>query len=89
VHIEPRAAEQDTAGIALLMVIDDRLIAMQAVEVPPAGTTVELPVTEDWGPGAYVTAALYRPMDLKAKRMPGRALGLAWAGVDPRDGGSR
>lgn len=83
VHIEPRAAEQDTAGIALLMVIDDRLIAMQAVEVPPAGTTVELPVTEDWGPGAYVTAALYRPMDLKAKRMPGRALGLAWAGVDP------
>jgi alpha-2-macroglobulin len=83
VHIEPRAAAQDTPGIALLMVIDDRLIAMQAVEVPAGGTTVELPVTADWGPGAYVTAALYRPMDLKAKRMPGRALGLAWAGVDP------
>ncbi|MGE5154234.1 MAG: alpha-2-macroglobulin family protein, partial [Bdellovibrio bacteriovorus] len=83
VHIEPRAAAQDRAGIALLMVMDDRLIAMQAVEVPASGATVELPVTADWGPGAYVTAALYRPMDLAAKRMPGRALGLAWAGVDP------
>ncbi|MFZ0790276.1 MAG: alpha-2-macroglobulin, partial [Chromatiaceae bacterium] len=47
------------------------------------GATLELPVTSDWGPGAYVTAALYRPMDRAAKRMPGRALGLAWAGVDP------
>ena len=85
VHIEPRAGGnlQGTAGIALVMVIDDRLIAMQAVEVPAAGATVELPVTEDWGPGAYVTVALYRPMDLKAKQMPGRGLGLAWAGVDP------
>ena len=85
VHIEPRAGgpAAATPGIALLMVIDDRLIAMEAVEVPPGGTTVELPVTEAWGPGAYVTAAFYRPMDLSAKRMPGRAIGLAWAGVDP------
>jgi uncharacterized protein YfaS (alpha-2-macroglobulin family) len=85
VHIEPRAggANPDAAGIALVMVMDDRLIAMEAVEVPASGTTVELPVTLDWGPGAYVTAAFYRPMDLEAKRMPSRALGLSWAGVDP------
>ena len=65
------------------MVLDDRLIAMTQVEVPAEGATVDLPVTADWGPGAYVTAVLYRPMDLAAKRMPARALGLTWAAVDP------
>ena len=29
-------------------------------------------------PGAYVTVMLYRAMDEKAKRMPGRALGVRW-----------
>ncbi len=72
-------------GIALISVIDDRLIAMKAVDVPAGGTTVELPVTAKWGPGAYVTATLYRPMDIAAKRMPARALGLTWAKVDPGD----
>ncbi len=73
------------AGIALISVIDDRLIAMKTVEVPEGGTTVDLPVTDKWGPGAYVTATLYRPMDIAAKRMPARALGLTWAKVDPGD----
>ncbi|MBB5752351.1 alpha-2-macroglobulin family protein [Prosthecomicrobium pneumaticum] len=71
------------AGVALVAVIDDRLIAMKTVEVPEGGTTVALPVTAEWGPGAYVTAALYRPMDIAAKRMPARALGLSWLAVDP------
>jgi uncharacterized protein YfaS (alpha-2-macroglobulin family) len=48
------------AGTALVMVVDDRIIDMQAVEVPADGTSVSLPVTEEWGPGAYVTAMLYR-----------------------------
>ena len=79
-RIEPRFP-----GLALVMVIDDRLIEMRTVEVPEGGATVELPVTRAWGPGAYVTATLYRPMDLEARRMPGRAIGLTWAGVDPGD----
>ncbi|MCB1487660.1 MAG: alpha-2-macroglobulin family protein, partial [Bauldia sp.] len=73
------------AGIALVSVIDDRLITTKAVEVPEDGTTVDLEVTDQWGPGAYVTAALYRPMDIPAKRMPARALGLTWAKVEPGD----
>lgn len=71
------------AGAALVMVIDNRVIDMQAVEVPEGGTTVPLEVTEEWGPGAYVTAILYRPADTSEKRMPARALGLAFADVDP------
>ncbi|UHD17458.1 alpha-2-macroglobulin family protein [Thiocapsa bogorovii] len=79
-RIEPRFP-----GVALVMVIDDRLIEMRTVEVPEEGAIVELPVTRAWGPGAYVTATLYRSMDLEARRMPGRAIGLTWAGVDPGD----
>ncbi|MEO8668842.1 MAG: alpha-2-macroglobulin, partial [Bauldia sp.] len=73
------------AGIALISVVDDRLITMKSVVVPAEGTTVDLEVTDQWGPGAYVTASLYRPMDIEAKRMPARALGLAWAKVAPGD----
>lgn len=80
VHIEPRFA-----GLALLAVVDDRLIAMKTVEVPKEGATIALPVTDEWGPGAYVTATLIRPLDLEARRMPSRALGLTWAAVDPGD----
>ncbi|KKB76748.1 hypothetical protein VW35_16905 [Devosia soli] len=73
------------AGKALVMVIDNRVISMEAVDVPEGGTTVPLEVTEEWGPGAYVTAVLYRPSDAAEKRMPSRALGLAFADVEPGD----
>lgn len=73
------------AGTALVMVIDDRIIDLKAVDVPAEGTSVPLTVTDDWGPGAYVTAVLYRPSDANEKRMPARALGLAFADVDPGD----
>jgi len=73
------------AGVALVTVVDNRLITMEMVEVPEEGTTVTLDVTEEWGAGAYVTATLYRPMDLEAGRMPARTLGLTWATVDPED----
>ena len=39
-------------------------------------------VGDDWGAGAYVTAMLYRPMDESAKRMPSRAIGVQWLGLD-------
>jgi uncharacterized protein YfaS (alpha-2-macroglobulin family) len=80
VHIETRFN-----GIALVMVVDDRLITTETVEVTDNVADVSLPVTRDWGPGAYVTAVLYRPMDIEAKRMPARAIGLSWAGIDPGD----
>ncbi len=73
------------AGTALVMVVDDGIIDMKSVEVPAGGTLVQLPVTEQWGPGAYVTATLYRPADATEKRMPARALGVAYADVEPGD----
>lgn len=79
VRLEPRFP-----GLALVLVIGgDGLVSMHPAQVPEAGASVAIPVTADWGPGAYVTAILYRGMDLQARRMPRRAIGLHWAGVDP------
>lgn len=72
-----------TGGTALVMVLSNRLIDMRAVAVPAGETVIDLPVTDDWGTGAYVTASLLRPMDVAAGRNPARALGLAHASVDP------
>ena len=77
-RIVPRAA-----GTALVTVLSNRLIAMQAVEVTEGENTITLPVTDDWGAGVYVTASVLRPMDVAAGRNPARALGLAHAAVDP------
>ncbi|MFN3846993.1 MAG: alpha-2-macroglobulin family protein [Paracoccaceae bacterium] len=78
VRLVPRAA-----GTALITVLSNRLIAMQAVEVTMGENLIALPVTDDWGAGVYVTASVLRPMDVAAGRNPARALGLAHAAVDP------
>ncbi|MCV2863388.1 alpha-2-macroglobulin family protein [Defluviimonas sp. WL0075] len=72
-----------TAGVALVSVVSNRLIAMKAVEVTEGENTIDLPVTAEWGAGAYVTASVLRPMDAAAGRTPARALGLSYAPVDP------
>ena len=79
-RLEPR-----TDGEVLIAVLDNRLIESRTLAVTAGETSAELLVTEDWGPGAYVTATLVRPMDPAAGRNPARALGLAWARVDPGD----
>ncbi|TGD67827.1 alpha-2-macroglobulin family protein [Tabrizicola sp. WMC-M-20] len=77
-RVVPRAA-----GTALITVLANRLIAMQAVKVTEGENLITLPVTDDWGAGVYVTASVLRPMDVAAGRNPARALGLAHAAVDP------
>lgn len=71
------------AGTALITVMSDRVIARQAVTVTAGETLIPLTVTKDWGAGAYVTATVVRPMDVAAGQNPSRALGLAYATVEP------
>lgn len=71
------------AGIGVIQVMSNRLVAMEMVQLDGAETIIELPVTEDWGAGAYVTATLIQPMDRDQGRNPTRALGLTYAAVDP------
>ncbi len=72
-----------TAGKALVTVVSNRLIDMIAVDAVAGENIVEIPVTDDWGAGAYVTATLVRPLDGAEGRDPTRALGLTYASVDP------
>ena len=77
-RVVPRAA-----GTALITVLSNRLVAMQAVEVVEGENLIPLTVTDEWGAGVYVTASVLRPMDVAAGRNPARALGLTHAAIDP------
>ncbi len=69
-------------GKALVAILGNGLVMSKEVDIAKGGGEVELTVGEDWGPGAYATALLYRPLDEQAKRMPSRAIGIRWIGVD-------
>jgi len=77
VRIDPRMA-----GKALISIVSDQLLATREIEVPAEGGTVSFTIGENWGPGTYVTASLFRPMQADAARMPSRAVGVAHVPVD-------
>ena len=71
------------AGELLIAIGADTLLKTVTATVPEGGATVDIPVGDDWGAGAYVTATLFRPGDGRESRMPGRAIGVKWLKVDP------
>jgi uncharacterized protein YfaS (alpha-2-macroglobulin family) len=71
-----------TAGKVTLNVIGERLLTTVTQDVKPGTAQLQLPVGKDWGTGAYVVATLRRPLDAKAERMPGRAIGVQWFSVN-------
>lgn len=76
VKIAPRFA-----GKASLAVISDRLAHLQLVDLPAEGASVPVKVSGEWGSGAYLVVLAHRPLDAKALRMPGRAIGLNWFSI--------
>src|SRR6202040_1617616 len=69
-------------GKLTINVPGDRLLTTQTSDVKEGTAQVKIPVARDWGTGAYVFATLRRPLDVAASRMPGRAIGLKWFGID-------
>ena len=79
VRIVPRAA-----GVALVSVLSNHVIDLKTVEVKAGENMIDLPVTDAWGAGAYVTAIALKPGDQDARsHLPMRAIGLSYAAVDP------
>ncbi|WP_099825852.1 alpha-2-macroglobulin family protein [Oceaniglobus indicus] len=74
-----------TGGMARITVMSDRVISTETMAVEAGETVIPVPVTEDWGAGAYVTATVLSPAD-GAGAAPSRALGLAYGAVDPGAG---
>jgi hypothetical protein len=71
-----------TAGRLTLNVFTDRLVASQSEDVQAGTAKLQMIVGRDWGTGAYMVATMRRPLDAPAQRMPGRAIGVQWFGVD-------
>ena len=71
------------AGELLVTVGADSLLMTKTVSVPAEGAEVEIPVSGEWGAGAYITASLYRPGEAQESRMPARAIGIRWLAIDP------
>lgn len=71
------------SGTALITVLSDGLVDRRVQSIAEGETTIDMPVTEAWGSGAYVTVSLLRAMDEDQGLQPARALGLAYAAVDP------
>lgn len=75
--------EPPFAGEAVITIATDRVLATYSAQVPAGGTTVEIPVKGEWGAGAYALVTAWRPLASPAERMPVRAIGAAWLGIDP------
>jgi hypothetical protein len=71
-----------SAGKLTINVVGDRLLTTQTSDVKQGTAQVKIPVGKDWGTGAYVVATLRRPLDVAAQRMPSRAIGVEWFGID-------
>ena len=70
------------SGKAQIAVLAGGVLATKQIDVPAGGVEVPIEVKGEWLPGAYVTATLFRSLDEKARRMPGRAIGVKWLGLD-------
>lgn len=71
------------SGKVRVAIVNDRLVDKRAFDVEAGEASVQIPVTESWGTGAYVSATLIRPLDAMAGRGPTRAIGLTWVAVEP------
>lgn len=70
------------AGAATVAIVSDALREVKTFDLTKGDTVATIPVSADWGAGAYVVALAHRPLDKAANRMPGRAIGLAWFSID-------
>ncbi len=70
------------SGKALLVVANDKVLLTRHFDVPEGGARIDVPVSEDWGSGAYVMVTTFKPLSSQQTRAPVRSIGLAWAAVD-------
>ncbi|MFM9863964.1 MAG: alpha-2-macroglobulin family protein [Micropepsaceae bacterium] len=70
-------------GKALIVVASNKIHFTRMVDVSASGSTVSIPVSADWGAGAYALVTHYRPLSSAQSRAPVRAIGVAWLAVDP------
>ncbi|MGO4564132.1 MG2 domain-containing protein [Rhizobium sp. 2YAF20] len=73
------------AGEVLVNVGTENVIATKTASIPADGGEIDIPVTAEFGAGAYITTTLFRPGTAQESHMPMRAIGVKWLKVDPAD----
>lgn len=63
-------------GYAQVVVATDRVLSVQNLAVSAQGTNVTLPVTDEWGEGAYIMVSVYTDRDPILRAKPRRAVGI-------------
>jgi uncharacterized protein YfaS (alpha-2-macroglobulin family) len=69
-------------GEAQIVVATDRILSIETRQVQASGTSITLPVTDDWGEGAYVMVNVYTPRDPVVQSKPRRAVGVGYVPVN-------
>ncbi|WP_233355994.1 alpha-2-macroglobulin family protein [Henriciella aquimarina] len=69
-------------GEAQIVVATDKVLSVQTRDVSAEGTQFTLPVTEEWGEGAYVLVNVYTPRDPVVQSKPRRAVGVGYVPLD-------
>ncbi|MEO1554456.1 MAG: alpha-2-macroglobulin family protein, partial [Pseudomonadota bacterium] len=69
-------------GEAQIVVATDRILSMETRQVQASGTSITLPVSDDWGEGAYVMVNVYTPRDPVVQSKPRRAVGVGYVPVN-------
>ncbi|MEM9740274.1 MAG: alpha-2-macroglobulin [Pseudomonadota bacterium] len=69
-------------GEAQIVVATDQILSVETRPVTAEGTRVSLPVSEEWGEGAYVMVTVFTARDPILDAKPRRAVGVAYAPVD-------
>ena len=75
--------EAPYAGPATVLVMTDRVKRLIDLTPTTPAFDVTVPVSADWGPGAYVGVHVFRPGGQDGKTAPARAIGLTWVALDP------
>ncbi len=70
------------AGKATIALVGDKLERLIDVDLKQGDNVAPFEVGADWGAGAYAVAITQRPLDVQQKRMPARAMGVAWLHID-------
>ncbi len=69
-------------GDAQIVVATDRILTVETRPVSAEGTRITLPVTSEWGEGAYLMVNVYTARDPVLDAKPRRAVGVAYAPVN-------
>jgi uncharacterized protein YfaS (alpha-2-macroglobulin family) len=70
------------AGEAEIVIATDRVLETRTIHVAAGGSAIDVPVSNDWGPGAYVMVTVVTPRDPVNLPVPRRAVGVAYVPVD-------